>query len=413
MSICDSGRMGVSGLTEAAKSGVRPSHALRNRHVRSSGKRSDLWDFVWIFYSVFFFIEPIARHNRTYWIEFAVFYTIFLAIYSGLIFSRKHWQQYALLAAMGMIGVLYFPKNNAIAGTFIYISAFIPFITDSLVISVGTMAVVSITVVIEGLLLHITPWGWGFGAVFSLIVGGTNLIAAQRVRANAKLQMAHEEIEQLAKLAERERIARDLHDVLGHTLSVIVLKSELAGRLFSRDPQRAAAEIADVEMISRKALTEVREAIRGYRTEGLAAEIKRAHSTLDAAGVTLVCEDKPPEFSPAVESVISLVVREAVTNIVRHAYASQCSMVFSTQDGHTSLIIEDDGRGGARAEGNGIRGMRERVEAIGGRFGVDGSHGTRLTILVPTESHVERSPASSSLAQKTQIAENFAEKSHA
>jgi two-component system sensor histidine kinase DesK len=207
------------------------------------------------------------------------------------------------------------------------------------------------------------------------------------VRANAKLQMAHEEIEQLAKLAERERIARDLHDVLGHTLSVIVLKSELAGRLFSRDPQRAAAEIADVEMISRTALTEVREAIRGYRAEGLAAEIKRAHSTLDAAGVTLVCEDKPPELTPAVESVVSLIVREAVTNIVRHAQASRCSMSFSAQNGHTSLVVEDDGRGGVRAEGNGLRGMRERIEALGGQFAVDGSRGTRLTILLPTDVH--------------------------
>ena len=390
MSICEHGQMGASDATEAAKSAVRPSHPLRNRLVKGNGKRSDLWDFIWIVYSVFFFIEPVARHNRAYWIEFSVFYTIFLALYSGLIFSHKHWQQYSLLAAMGVLGVLYFPKNNACAGTFIYIAAFIPFVTDSLIISVGTIAAVSMTVVIEGLLLHITPWGWAFGAVFSLIVGGTNLIAAQRVRANAKLQMAHEEIEQLAKLAERERIARDLHDVLGHTLSVIVLKSELAGRLFSRDPQRAAAEIADVEMISRKALTEVREAIRGYRAEGLAAEIKRAHSALDAAGVTLVCEEKPPALTPAVESVVSLVVREAVTNIVRHAQASRCSMTFSAQNGHTSLVVEDDGRGGVRAEGNGLRGMRERIEALGGRFAVDGSRGTRLTIMVPTDAHVTR-----------------------
>src|SRR5579862_627107 len=391
------GTSGTSGLTEAARTGARPSHALRNRQVRSSGKRSDLWDFVWIFYSVFFFIEPIARHNRAYWIEFAVFYTIFLALYSGLIFCHKQWQQYTLLASMGVLAALYFPKNNATAGAFIYISAFIPFITDSLIISVGTMAAVSITVVVEGLLLHISPWGWGFGAVFSLIVGGTNLIAAQRVRANAKLQMAHEEIEQLAKLAERERIARDLHDVLGHTLSVIVLKSELAGRLFSRDPQRAAAEISDVEMISRKALTEVREAIRGYRAEGLAAEIKRAHSTLDAAGVTLVCEEKPPVLAPAVESVVSLVVREAVTNIVRHAQASHCSMTFSAQNGHTSLVVEDDGRGGVRAEGNGLRGMRERIEALGGRFAVDGSRGTRLTILLPTDVRASQDEAEMAL----------------
>ncbi|MBV8116087.1 MAG: sensor histidine kinase, partial [Silvibacterium sp.] len=111
---------------------------------------------------------------------------------------------------------------------------------------------------------------------------------------------------------------------------------------------------------------------------------------------SLVCEQGAPELNPAVESVVSLVVREAVTNIVRHAQASQCEMTFSTQNGHTSLVIVDDGRGGARADGNGIRGMRERVEALGGLFTVEGSKGTRLTILVPSEGHAEKS-----LAEKT------------
>ncbi|MBV8113866.1 MAG: sensor histidine kinase [Silvibacterium sp.] len=366
-----------------------PGHTPRNI-LGKSVKHPDLGDFVWIAYSFFFFIEPIVRHNRAYWIGFAGFYVIFAAIYAGMVFTRKRWQHYALLAAWGVLGALYFPQHNEASGTFIFVAAFVPFVTDSLVISVSTIALASSAIVAEGLLLHINPWSWVFCPVISLIVGGTNLFTSQRARANAKLEMAHEEIEQLAKMAERERIARDLHDVLGHTLSVIVLKSELAGRLFSRDPQRAAAEIADVEMISRKALGEVREAIRGYRAEGLAAEIKRAQSTLDAAGVSLVCEQGAPELNPAVESVVSLVVREAVTNIVRHAQASQCEMTFSIQNRHTSLVIEDDGRGGVRADGNGIRGMRERVEALGGQFTIDGTHGTRLTILVPTEGRAEK-----------------------
>jgi two-component system, NarL family, sensor histidine kinase DesK len=393
---CNAGGISVRDAMDA-------SHSSRLSHPRNilgkSRKHADLWDFVWIAYSFFFFIEPIVRHNRAYWIGFAGFYAIFVAIYAGMVFTRKRWQHYALLAAWGVLGAIYFPKHNEALGTFIFVAAFIPFVTESLVVSVSTIALASSAIVAEGLLLHINPWSWVFCAVIALIVGGTNLFTSQRVKSNAKLQMAHEEIEQLAKMAERERIARDLHDVLGHTLSVIVLKSELAGRLFSRDPQRAAAEIADVEMISRKALGEVREAIRGYRAEGLAAEIKRAQSTLDAAGVTLVCEDKPPVLNPAVESVVSLVVREAVTNIVRHAQASQCSMVFSTENGHASLVIEDDGRGGVRADGNGIRGMRERIEALGGQFAVESHKRTRLTIVVPTEAHPEPALADHTLAE--------------
>ena len=221
------------------------------------------------------------------------------------------------------------------------------------------------------------------GIFFSLVVGVSNMAFAQGRRANTKLRMAQEEVEQLAKLAERERISRDLHDVLGHTLSVIVLKAELARRLLARDPDRSAVEIADVEQIARKALSDVREAIRGYRTEGLAAEIERAHRTLDAAGVSLTCKSEPPKLLPAEETVLSLIVREAVTNIVRHAQASRAVLSFDWRGGRCSMVVEDDGRGGVRLEGNGLRGIRERIEALGGHFSLDAAQGTRLVIELP------------------------------
>ena len=345
--------------------------------------RTDHWDFIWLVYSIFFFIEPISLHNRHYWLEFSIFYGIFLAFYSGLVLARFRWQRYLCLVGLGVLGAVYYPQNNGATSCFVYAAAFLPFVCESLAICLGGFTALCITLVIEGIWLHTSPWAWGMGSFFTFVVGGTNLFMAQRIRANSKLQLAHEEIEQLAKVAERERIARDLHDVLGHTLSVIVLKSELAGRLVTGDPARAHAEITDVEQIARKALSEVREAILGYRAEGLAAEIKRAQSTLDAAGVTLICEEKPPALNPTEETVMSLILREAVTNVVRHAQASQCVMRFAIKDGRTSLVVEDNGRGGVRGEGNGLRGMRERIEALGGRFAIDGTQGTRLTIELP------------------------------
>jgi two-component system, NarL family, sensor histidine kinase DesK len=356
--------------------------AIRLNHLRGR-KCADYWDFIWIVYSIFFFIDPIERHSNRAWLEFAAFYTLFLGLYTGIILARRHWQSYLCLISMGLLGVIYYPQNNGATGCFIYAAAFLPFIVESVAVSLIGFVLLCIAVTAEGMLLHTNPWSWGMGAFFTFAVGGTNLFVAQKIRANSKLQLAHEEIEQLAKLAERERIARDLHDVLGHTLSVIVLKSELAGRLIAGDPERSKVEITDVEQIARKALGEVREAIRGYRAEGLAAEIKRAQSTLDAAGVTLIREEKPPALKPAEETVMSLVLREAVTNVVRHAQASQCVMRFTTQDGKTALVVEDDGRGGVREEGNGLRGMRERIEALGGRFAIDGTQGTRLTIELP------------------------------
>lgn len=366
---------------KAAETGLRGGALAR----RTGWKRGQLFDFIWLIYSAFFFIQPIEQHNRTKWLIFVAAYICFLGIYTGLVYAKSQRIQYLLLVAMAALGTAYFPINGGAAGMFIYVAAFVPFVSESIPVSVATFAGVSAILMAEGWGLHMNPWTWGFYIFFSIAVGSGNLVAAQRVRANKRLDLAHEQIAHLAKLAERERIARDLHDVLGHTLSVVVLKSELAGKLMDLDTQRARHEIGEVEQIARKALSEVREAIRGYRSEGLAAEIARARKTLDAAGVTLECGAKPPLLAPAEETVLSLIVREAVTNIVRHAQASHCRLEFAANGGGTALVVEDDGRGGIREEGNGLRGMRERVESMGGQFRIDSAQGTRLFVEIPPQ----------------------------
>jgi two-component system sensor histidine kinase DesK len=228
------------------------------------------------------------------------------------------------------------------------------------------------------------PVGYWLPATLCPAVAGVvNVNVAQRRQATARLHLAHEEIENLAKIAERERIARDLHDVLGHTMSVIILKSELASKLVDRDPERAKTEIGDVERISRDALAEIREAIRGYRSDGLAAEIVRARQTLETAGVAFECRSSDVVLKPAQESVLALVVREAVTNVVRHAQAHICRLELGRVDDACRLEITDDGRGVVQTEGSGLRGMRERVEALGGTLRRDGGRGTTLTITLP------------------------------
>jgi two-component system sensor histidine kinase DesK len=234
------------------------------------------------------------------------------------------------------------------------------------------------------LLLHVSGWTLFYSALFPVIIGAGNTFFAERNRMNRKLRKASEEIEHLAKVAERERIARDLHDVLGHTLSVITLKSELAGKLIDRDPQRAGKEIREVEEISRQALSDVRDAIRGYRSKGLAAELAQAKCTLETAGVAVHCDASTNMKLPAMhEGVLTMAVREAVTNVVRHAQAHACSLRLEQQNGSCRLEIEDDGRGGSPGEGNGLRGMRERVEMLGGTLTRDSHAGTRLTITLP------------------------------
>ena len=222
------------------------------------------------------------------------------------------------------------------------------------------------------------------------MIGGICIHAAEVKRVNARLRMAHEEIERLAQTAERERIARDLHDVLGHTLSLITLKSELAGKLVGRDPERAGREIREIERISREALREVRTAIAGYRSEGLQAEMGRARLALESSGVRLEYFAQPVELDPAQETVMALALRESVTNVVRHCRRRELPDRPGADGEETRLEVHDDGRGGVGPEGIGLASMRERVEGIGGRLERHAATGTSLRIVLPRRSRLPR-----------------------
>ncbi len=346
--------------------------------------------YVWLAYSVFFFIEPIARHTAKYWLQQMPIYAVFLALYIAYVQFEAQKVRVALVAGIFALGVLSMPSNVGGSAFFIYVAALLPFCISS---APWMLAAIGLEVATLALIHHFypaNPFNYLIGGFFTLVVGVSNIFIAQQKRATLKLNRAQAENVGLAAVAERERIARDLHDVLGHTLSVIVLKAELAGRLIERDPERAALEMADVERTARMALAEVREAIGGYRSKGLNAEVEQARLTLHSAGVALSCETRPPALPAREETVLSLAVREAVTNIVRHAHATQCTMRFATSaDGFASLEVADDGvmTKPELVEGNGLSGMRERVQQLGGRFRVERQMaplgGTTLVIELP------------------------------
>jgi two-component system, NarL family, sensor histidine kinase DesK len=347
--------------------------------------------YIWLAYSVFFFVEPVMRRDRRFWVECLAIYAVFLLIYVGLYMpARSLRQRHLMLAGFYVLGLVTIPINPGSSTIFVYSTAFLPFLVPSMTVFISLVVVMCAGVFVEGMLLHLNLINTGATIFFMSVVGIGNGFIAQAKRNNYKLGLAHEEIEQLAALAERERIARDLHDVLGHTLSVIVLKAELAGRLIDRDPARAGEEIRDVERTARTALDDVRQAIGGYRSKGLAAELELARNTLQSAGVALECGSAVPKLKAAEETVMCLAVREAVTNIVRHAHAAKCIVRFdTTQDGYLSMRVEDDGTHALTQEGNGLRGMRERVEAIGGRFSIRSEGGTKLLIELPGTRPIE------------------------
>jgi two-component system, NarL family, sensor histidine kinase DesK len=346
---------------------------------------------LWVVYLGFFFIDPVMSHaSLRIWLIDLAGATVFLFLYFGL-FALESPRVAIHIGGMVLLGMLFLPINGGACTFFIFASAMLPFCLSTQTAAFVGLAVVAMVGAIEGLLLHLNGWTLFYAAVFPMIIGAGNTVFAERNRMNRKLRKANEEIEHLAKVAERERIARDLHDVLGHTLSVITLKSELAGKLIEQDPARAGKEIREVEQVSRQALSEVRDAIRGYRSEGLVAELARAKSTLETAGVSVQCDAATSMKIPAMqESVLSLAVREGVTNVVRHAQARTCRLRIEQQNGTCRLEIADDGQGFSSIEGSGLRGMRERVEMLGGTLERTTNSGTTLTITLPLKQTISQ-----------------------
>jgi two-component system sensor histidine kinase DesK len=366
---------------------------------RNSTPRQSRWEWMWLAYTGFLLIQPLLEPNLMLWLGTIACLLVFLVIFWRFFYKAGNQQRRLwMVGATFILGLAVFPWNRGASTFFVYAAAFLPFIVESSRKVLALFLFECVVILAEGafftLATHDGPFyvGWPntFVAIFLVVViGGGNIHFAEQKRADCKLRAALEENVTLAAVAERERIARDLHDVLGHTLSVIVLKAELAGRLVSLDPARAAAEMSDVEQTSRAALAEIREAIGGYRSRGLAAEIDAARRTLDAAGVTLLAEGNTDceSFSSQEETALALALREAVTNIVRHARATNCRFHFFSEAGQRRLVVEDDGQQTVVREGNGLRGMRERIESLGGHFnlecGVVQNHGTRLTIELP------------------------------
>lgn len=340
---------------------------------------------IWLPFMIWFFVDPYWKHaSPLHWVVNTLAGVFFILLYLQA-FSRQGRVRNICILLMILMGAVFMPLNGGACGFFIYAAAAGGF-NEKLRWAAAVLAVDLGIFLYYALHLHLELGQWGSMALLILLVGFGNHHWAVSSCHDKKMRLAHEELEHLAKVAERERIARDLHDVLGHTLSLITLKSELARKLVDRDPERAKQEMQDVETASRAALADVREAIRGYRSDGIFAELARARAALETAGVAVECDTDPVPLSPAQESVLALALREAVTNVVRHAEASRCNVKLKRNAALCTLEVADDGRGAAGPEGNGLRGMRERLEALGGSLRLLTSNGTRLIIDLPLAS---------------------------
>lgn len=322
-------------------------------------------------------------------VVFAVFVALYLSLLPPAVWLARHGSRgirvaLALLAATAALTLL-LGAPVSFTALFVYVVA-----AGGMLLPVRTAAVV-IAVVAVGVGMGLGLGGANGSTITSLMltivaIGAMMAAFGRKVQANRELEAARDELARLAVAEERLRIARDLHDLLGHTLSVIALKSELAAKLVDRDPERARGELDEVQEVTRHALAEVREAVHGYRRLALADAVDGARTALAAAGIDCRVEGGAGTLPDEVEDVLAWAVREATTNVVRHSDARTCSITLQSTDGAVELEVADDGTTRpAGGGGAGLRGLAERAEKLRGTLevGARRAGGFRVKLTVP------------------------------
>jgi len=303
-------------------------------------------------------------------IALAVVYAAYLFA-PELMWRRSLRGRVLVLAGVALLaGLLLFVVGPLAVWTWLLVAALSGFVAGR-----AWVAGVVVLVILGAQFLVAASTGWDtavnsgilFAPVITVSVGASMLFFGRQREAEQRLGVAQDEITRLAVVEERARFSRDLHDVLGHSLTVVAMKSELAARLVDVDPVRARTEMQDVERLSREALQGLRRAVSGYREADLDAELVSARAALEAAGTDAVLPRDGDAAGDDVRSLFAWVLREGVTNVLRHAAASRVRVTLT----RTALTVEDDGTGmldpdsPAASVGNGLRGLRERADAVG------------------------------------------------
>jgi two-component system sensor histidine kinase DesK len=334
-----------------------------------------LFSVIWLV----FLVDPLQagwQHRDTWqgWVGvvatvlFAAVYVVAFAVVRGralrtgaLASPHGAW---VLSAMFALAVVMCLTVGEAALATSVYL-------TVTAVMFLPTRVAVTVVLLLAGATLGLTVVVPGWDPLPSLLLSIFLAAVAmwgvsQLVRRNVQLSLAREENARLAVEEERNRVARDLHDILGHSLTVITVKAELAGRLMDVDPERARSEVADLERLSRDALADVRRAVEGYRELTLAGELARARAALRAAEIHADLPTSIDVVPGDLRELFAWGVREGVTNVIRHSAATRCTIRLASD----SVEVRDNGRGPRDTEwqgraGNGLRGLCERAAAAG------------------------------------------------
>nr|WP_324259629.1 sensor histidine kinase [Cellvibrio fontiphilus] len=362
----------------------KSTHALHKSADDCSSSIYSAKSWVWLFFSLYYFV-PL------YYLPFSGFqlpvlvgvYCLFVGLYLWAITlsANRVWKAILALSLLSIATSAYTPGASTF---FSYVGFLIGF---SYRTRIWLNLLVLHLLVIVG--LHYT---FNYPIPFFALPAISGLITisiigyVERVRLEARIsqQKSHEEIEQLAIIAERERIARDLHDILGHTLSSIALKAELAEKLMAQDKQEIAREhVSELHHIARNTLSLVRQTVSGYKHRGLSGEVMELCEKLRQNGFVVELLGEIPQLSARAETAVILALTELTTNVLRHSNGNHCQIEFRHSCDKILVSMRDNGKVSALTPGNGLQGIQERIQALAGELQSSISKGCEFVISLP------------------------------
>jgi two-component system, NarL family, sensor histidine kinase DesK len=358
----------------------------------ASGRWRLLFSSVWLLYLIQGAYELVNDHHGVWYIigAFALV-AVFCALYIFVMFrwtTRPVWWALPTLFALAALACVWLGGKDWNV-LWIYVSAACGLVVPDRKRSLRAVFVASGCFLLFSWIGHDSATDFLWTLLPVVIVGLATSGLRNRTMLLRELAIAREEVERLAANEERLRMARDMHDLTGQSLSMITLKSELAAKLVDRDPDRARDQMEEIAAVSRQTLHDIREAVSGYRRPTLAIETITARTTLTAAGIETRDDPRLITLSgtvdPDAEAALAWCLREAVTNVVRHSSARHCDITLSPNDGELVLTVTDDGRGMNQdgPGGSGLRGISERLAAVGGSLTITGAPGFTLSAAVP------------------------------
>ncbi|KUM52042.1 sensor histidine kinase [Rheinheimera sp. EpRS3] len=345
----------------------------------------------WVYLiNLIFYVMPLFIVHFALWqyLSMAAALVLFLVCYFWAYRSRRsemHWP----IAGIVLVATLITPVNPGSVSMFAYAGFFIGFAYALprylllMALLIALLVLLELTLTIHWNLFLI------MGAPIVLAVSLLGRAEQAKLRHRMAEQQSEDEIKQLATMVERERIARDLHDILGHTLSSVILKADLATKLLVHQQTEAAQhQLSELSQIARDALSQVRQSVSGYKHQGLTAEIAKLLSRLREAGFKAELKGEVPTLDNRRETAVILALTELVTNVMRHSKGDSCQLSFTCKNNILSVCLTDNGSSIVVKEGNGITGLRERLAAIGGSLTTQQTDGFSAAIQLPLQESV-------------------------